>query len=150
LLYCRRERRFPFAIQRRRHAVLKAIGIVVALVALATGAEAQRGTPRTKTTAETMVEDRAKGLFEDPRVKAFVDLAQGSLGGQCTLPSYKATRAKVTSPAVIPPGVPPDAISIFYEVRIPCVGKASGMTVRGEFAGPAGPLNLRLSIDLKR
>jgi hypothetical protein len=126
-----------------------AVGAMFALVALAMGAEAQRGTPQTKTTDETMVEDRAKGLFEDPRVKAFVDLAQGSLGGKCTLPSYKATKAKVTSPAVIPPGAPPDAISIFYEVRIPCTGKASGMTLRGEFAGPAGPLNLTLSIDLK-
>lgn len=97
---------------------------------------------------DRMPRDRAEATFKDPRVQSFLKKVKDGFNASCALPDFANTKAKITLPN-IPPDAPPgaaDMASTWYEVAVPCTGDAT-VTVKAEFTGLTGPLNLVLSLS---
>ena len=111
-------------------------------------AAGQKNSPVTVPSVDSMPRDRAEATFKDSRVQTFLKNVKDGFKVSCTLPDPANTKAKITLPN-IPPDAPPgaaDMASTWYEVAVPCTGDAT-VTVKAEFTGLTGPLNLVLSLS---
>ncbi|NLT21992.1 MAG: hypothetical protein GXX82_02985 [Syntrophorhabdus sp.] len=110
-------------------------------------AEVTREIPGSNAKPSFMPAERAKAMFEDGSVRAFMSAVAKDFGGKCSIPDHTKTEAVITQRGS------GDFSSTFYEVTIPCPGD-NGLTVvviTAEFSPPLGtPLDLILSLRYRR
>jgi hypothetical protein len=103
--------------------------------------------PRSNAKPSVMPAERAKAIFEDRSVKAFMSMAARDFGGKCSIPDHTKTEAVITQRGS------GDFSSTFYEVTIPCPGGdgLAAVVITAEFSPPLGtPLDLILSLRYRR
>lgn len=110
-------------------------------------AQVVREIPRSNAKPSVMPAERAKAIFEDRSVTAFISTVGKDFGGKCSIPDHTKTEAVITQRGS------GDSSSTFYEVTIPCPGDdgLAAVVITAEFSPPLGtPLDLILSLRYRR